>query len=151
MESTEKLIYWHDLPALCRAGKIAPAPSFLATKAFVVIRVRGQHPILEWFAIYVFDNEGTNNLGVRAIEPETYVDVEHPNPFNPEDPVTFSLMAQAEVQYTLPAHAKTPEQIGALLQSVCVAVLEGRLIPDGDYCQTWYRALDRMCDTLVWQ
>jgi len=150
MAPNDYVIHWHDLPELCRAGKIAPAPSFLATKAFGVMRVPGVHPILEWYALYIFEDAGQNMLCVRAVEPDTYWDMEHAHPFDPENPETFSLMAQSEVQYMVPQNLGTPATAKALLLAVWGAVQQGTLSPDSDHCQTWYRTLDQLCDSLVW-
>jgi hypothetical protein len=144
----EGLAYQHDLPKLCRDGKIDPAPSFLATRGFFMVHVPGVHPMLEWFAIYIFEHE-RHYLEVRAVEPETYVDVTREKPFDPEDPATFSLMAQGEVQYQIPTSLE-PDKFPQLLQAVVSRVLKHDLLPDRDHSQTWFKELDSLCDTFVW-
>jgi hypothetical protein len=138
----------HDLPALCRAGKIFPAPSFLATRVFYMTRVAGTHPLLEWFAVYVYESNGLY-LEVRAVEPETYIDPDHPKKFDPNDPSTFALTPQAEIQYQLPTRI-SGVKVGQLVQSVVLALLTHELLPDRDTSQDWYAKLDTIGDNLVW-
>lgn len=142
------IAYPHNLPELCRTGKIDPSASFLATNGFYMTKVTGAHPLLEWFAVYVFS--GTEHvLEVRAVEPATYVDASHELPFDPQKPSTFALSPQVEIQYTLPTKFK-PEKIEHFLYTIVVGLLEGKLAPDRDTGTHWHETLDSLCDSLVW-